>query len=387
MHGCVGARTASRSFTGSSGGTEHVIIVEALPGPDFAEQLEAVARAYAEMQRRLELDAATAVFRRLHVSDVMNQAVQLRASPLCDDPASGPVAVSVVQQPPLPGSKLALLAYHVAAPGMAKRRISPRHLLVGKAELGHLWSTGLCVGEAPPPADATAQTRAAFDELVGTLAGQGGTLAENAVRTWIYVKDVDVLYQDMVDTRTPLLARHGLTTETHYIAATGIEGACGGRHDVIAMDAYSVLGLVPGQVTYLNDFSRLCPTKDYDVTFERGTRVGYADRAHHFISGTASIDHLGRVVHPGDVIRQLDRTLGNVEALLQSGAASLEDLMYLLVYLRDPTDSDRVQWHLRARLPHLPILMVQGPVCRPEWLVEVEGIAITAQSQPFLPDF
>ena len=56
------------------------------------------------------------------------------------------------------------------------------------------------------------------------------------------------------------------------------------------MDAYSLLGLQPEQVSYLNDFDRLCATKDYDVTFERGTRIAYADRTHHFISGTASID-------------------------------------------------------------------------------------------------
>ena len=56
------------------------------------------------------------------------------------------------------------------------------------------------------------------------------------------------------------------------------------------MDAYSILDLASEQVSYLNDFDRLCPTTDYNVTFERVTRVAYADRSHHFISGTASID-------------------------------------------------------------------------------------------------
>ena len=118
------------------------------------------------------------------------------------------------------------------------------------------------------------------------------------MRTWIYVKDVDVFYQEMVAARTALFEQHGLTRDTHYIASTGIEGACAHRYDMVLMDAYSILGLQPGQVSYLNDFDLLCATKDYNVTFERGTRIAYADRAHHFISGTASIDTAGKVVHP-----------------------------------------------------------------------------------------
>ena len=57
------------------------------------------------------------------------------------------------------------------------------------------------------------------------------------------------------------------------------------RYDTVLMDAYSNLDLLPEQISFLNDFDRLCATKDYNVTFERGTRVAYADRAHHFISG------------------------------------------------------------------------------------------------------
>ncbi|MFX5752317.1 hypothetical protein ABTE32_23135, partial [Acinetobacter baumannii] len=66
-----------------------------------------------------------------------------------------------------------------------------------------------------------------------------------------------------------------MTGDTHYIASTGIEGGCSHRFDVVLMDAYSVLDLEQGQISYLNDFDRLCATKDYKVTFERGTRVAY----------------------------------------------------------------------------------------------------------------
>ena len=379
---------ASRSFRGASGDAEHVICIDAPPGLDLAQQIDAVERRYDAARRALKLAPESAVFRRLFVSDVMNQAPALRQSRLFAAPEDGPVAVSIVQQKPLPEAKLALFAYHLESRApLAKRQLAPKHLLVEKRGHAHLWSTRLCAGADHGADSAAAQTRAVFDELIATLADCGGTLRDHCVRTWIYLKDVDVFYQGMVEGRSALFREQGLTGNTHYIASTGIEGACAHRYDLVAMDAYSVLGLAPAQISYLNDFERLCATKDYNVTFERGTRIAYADRAHHFISGTASIDRRGRVLHPGDVERQLERALDNVEALLHAGGARLADMTHLTVYLRDPTDFSGVARGVAERLPGIPALFVQGAVCRPEWLVEVEGVAATAQDVPALPCF
>ena len=379
---------ASRSFRGESGGSEHFISVEVPAGLAFGEQLELVERRYAEAREALGLAPESAIFRRVFVSDLMNQVQAVRASGLCGTEAEGPVAVSIVQQAPLPGAKVALLAYHLTGDAdIAKHRLSPNHVLVEKRGLRHLWSTRLCAGCDSAPASAAGQTREIFADLIATLAGAGGTLRDHCVRTWIYVKDVDVFYKDMVESRRELFERQGLTAETHYIASTGIEGGCAHRYDLVAMDAYSILGLAPGQMSYLNDFDRLCPTRNYGVTFERGTRIAYADRSHHFISGTASIDGTGAVVHRGHVLRQLERTLDNVEALLNSGRAGLGDLMHLTVYLRDPADFPRVEGYLSERFRGLPMLIVEGAVCRPEWLIEVEGVAAVADKAPALPRF
>ncbi len=318
----------------------------------------------------------------------MNQAAILRDSALFRSSLDNPVAVSLVQQTPLPGAKIALLAYHVVGgTPVVKRRLAPNHLLVERHGARHLWTTGLCAGEGVAEASPALQTRALFADLIGAIEGEGGTLRDHCVRTWIYVKDVDVFYQGMVASRGAVFAAQGLTGDTHFIASTGIEGACAHRYDLVAMDAYSNLDLEARQISYLNDFDLLCATKDYNVHFERGTRIAYEDRAHHFISGTASIDKHGAVVHPGDVLSQLGHALGNVEGLLRSGAAALGDLMHLTVYLRDPTDFARVHTYLGERLPGVPTIIVQGAVCRPQWLVEVEGIAIAAQDAPDLPAF
>ena len=377
-----------RSFSGANGDEEYNIAVTPPAHLAFEDQIKYVQSAYAEATKSLGLDPDTAIFRRLFLSDVMNQASLVRNSELVDDHGENPVAVSIVQQPPLTGAKITLLAYHIGTKGqLSKKRFTMKHVLVKKNGKRHLWSTRLCAGAFDSSPSSAGQTRKIFDNLTDTLSDLGGNLADHCVRTWLYLRNVDVFYQGMVDARRDLFAHEGLTGSTHYIASTGIEGACAHRFDVVSMDAYSILDLQQKQVSYLNDFDKLCHTKDYSVTFERGTRVAYADRAHHFISGTASIDKEGNVLHVGDVVKQLERAIENVEALLNSGAAKLEDMQHLIVYLRDPTDYGRVTDLLSESFPGVPAVVVQGAVCRPEWLIEIEGIAAAGHNDPALPAF
>jgi enamine deaminase RidA (YjgF/YER057c/UK114 family) len=381
---------AVRRFHGANGCDELYLEVEppSASAHGFAAELRHVEARYAKALVALGVAPESAVFRRLFISDVLNQADLLRESALARDAEGSPVAISIVQQPPLSGGKVVLLAYHVVAESpVAKRRVSPHHVLVEHAGTRHLWSTGLCAAAHAGPADSAAQTQDVFDSLIAALGEFGGTLEGHCQRTWIYLKDVDVFYRDMVARRTAIFEHEGLDADSHYIASTGIEGACAHQFDVVAMDAYSNLDARPEQISYLNDFDHLCATKDYQVTFERGARLSFADRRHYFISGTASIDRAGRVVHRGDVHAQLGRALENVEALLSSGGAGLADMAYWIVYLRDRSDYEPVASTMRERFPGVPIVFVQGAVCRPEWLVEVEGVALTACDEPGLPVF
>ena len=61
--------------------------------------------------------------------------------------------------------------------------------------------------------------------------------------------------------------------------------------------------------------------------------------------------------------------------------------MHLIVYLRDPTDFAASRAVLPKACPDLPTIVVQAAVCRPQWLVEVEGVAIAANDAPTLPAF
>lgn len=377
-----------RSFRADSGDSEHYIAIEAPAQLSLTRQIDAVAQRYAEALQTLRLSPDSAVFRRLYLSDAANQSSLVRDSSLFREPLHSPVAVSMVQQPPLNGGKLAMLAYHLeSTTPLAKTRTASGDLLLQKGNLRHLWTTQLCTSNIAAPSSAGEQTRDVFGRLIGSLQQQGGTLADNCLRTWIYVKDVDVFYQDMVAARTALFEQHGLTRDTHYLASTGIEGTCSHRYDTVLMDAYSILGLAPEQVSYLNAYDRLCHTRDYNVTFERGTRIAYADRAHLLISGTASIDAAGQVMHRGDLARQLARALGNVDALLRAGHASIEAMSHFVVYLRDPSDYEVVEACFAESFPDIPRLILRGPVCRPDWLVEVEGVAMVPNDAPALPPF
>ena len=376
------------SFRGRNGDAEHFFVVTAPEARSFQDQIRSIETDYSTELLSRGLCLQTALFHRIFLSDELNQIDILKRSSLAGDWGERPFAVSIIQQPPLPNSKIVLLAYHVESQNpLVSERISASHVVVRKNGLGHLWSTRLCSHDTEKTCSASLQTRNAFVDLIGGLASGGGDLVHNCVRTWIYVRALDVFYQGMVDERRAVFQQHGLSPRTHFIASTGIEGVGAHRHDSIVMDAYSIFGLQPHQVSYLNDFDMLCAAKDYNVTFERGTRIAYADRAHYFISGTASIDAQGNVLYPSDVVKQVDRALENIDSLLRSGSADLVDLMYLTVYLRDSSDFNVVKARLNARLPGVPAVIVQASVCRPEWLVEIEGFAITGNNQPTYPSF
>ena len=216
---------------------------------------------------------------------------------------------------------------------------------------------------------------------------RGITLEDNCLRTWFYVKDIDTNYNGMVTGRNEVFSEHDLTPDTHYIASTGIEGSFTDVHALVMMDAYAIKGIRPEQVEHLHALDHLSHTHRYGVAFERATSIAYRDRKHVIVSGTASIDHNGEIVHEGDVLCQLDRTLENISALLAQADADMEDMQHFIVYLRDPSDAEIIRDILKERIGDRPFLVVTGPVCRPNWLVEIEGIAVIPNDDESLPAF
>lgn len=140
----------------------------------------------------------------------------------------------------------------------------------------------------------------------------------------------------------------------------------------IAFNSYSVLGLPEKKIQYLKVPEMMNDTMDYGVAFERGTILDFPDCRQILISGTASIDNRGRIMHKGDVVLQTHRMLENIDALISEAGASRSDMCYSIVYLRNPEDYRKVNSIIAANLGETPYVIVHAPVCRKGWLIEME---------------
>ncbi|HET6553002.1 MAG TPA: pteridine-dependent deoxygenase [Dyella sp.] len=107
-------------------------------------------------------------------------------------------------------------------------------------------------------------------------------------------------------------------------------------------------------------------------SFARAMRLPAGDAL--AISGTAAV--VGHTsAHADDLQAQLDETLTNLEALLQSAGmpAGFDTQSPLKAYVRHPIDAPLVHDFLQRRLPGVPVLLVHGDICRQELLVEIDG--------------
>ena len=231
------------------------------------------------------------------------------------------------------------------------------------------------------------QTGRLLEDYEQLLADYGMTLEDNCIRTWFFVRDVDTQYQGLVVARWENFAQHGLVPETHYIASTGIGGNPSEPKALIQMGCYALSGFKPEQQRYLYAASHLNRTSEYGVTFERGTLLRFGDRNHAIISGTASINNKGEVMHVGDIEKQTYRMWENVEKLLEEAGMTMDDTAQLVVYLRDGSDFEVVSRLFRQKYPHIPTVFTLAPVCRPTWLIEMECLAIKEATNNEFSDF
>lgn len=363
------------SFTSDGKVTEyHVMIHAKADGRTFQQQLDAVLDSY-EQLKATELQGATAVLKRYFLSDVANQADDVLLADTSD------CAKSIIGQAPLDGSKIGLWVYLMT--NVSSRQLPSGLYEVAHGDFRHLWNASA----HNTAQNSEYQTRLLFNEYVMQLVQEGCTLADNCIRTWLFVNDVDVNYAGVVAARNKVFFTQGLTEDTHYIASTGIGGRACDPQVMTQMDNYAIAGIKKEQVHYLYAPTHLNRTSDYGVSFERGTYVDYADRRHIIISGTASINNKGQIEHPKDIVKQTHRMWDNVEALLQEAGSSYEDVGVMIVYLRDVADYAIVNRMFDERFPHHPRIIVHAPVCRAGWLIEMECMAVKKQDATDMPAF
>ena len=370
------AEIASFTTADSEVAEHHVMIHVTDHRLPYSSQLKAVDDTLTQLVHG-QLGGAKPVFKRYFLSDAYNQSGEVLSLEL----DYSDYALSVIQQSPLDGTKIALWVYlqtHVETRALPSGLYEVRH-----GSYRHLWNASA----HNLAKNSEYQTRLLLNEYIMQLAQGGCRLADNCIRTWFFVNDVDNNYPGVVKARNQVFFTQDLTDDTHFIASTGIGGRQADPKVLSQMDNYAIDGLQPGQVSYLYAAHRLNRTSDYGVSFERGTRVDYGDRRHVFISGTASINNKGEIVHPGDVAAQTRHMWGNVEALLGEAGCTYDDVMQMIVYLRDIADYDTVRQLYDERFPHTPRVIVLAPVCRSGWLVEMECMAIRSQAARQFPAY
>ena len=367
-------RIIHSEFTSPAGIREDFFTAEGAVFDTFREEAAALLAAYDNALTEYGCSRATEMLLRIHLSDVTNQYHILQE--LIKDRSS---FVSVVGQIPVDGRRIAIEAWHWHNAAMSG---SADNLQIALKNYPVQWFR-----QEPVSASGSFdQTYEAFAALKDHLQKSDATVYANTVRTWLYCRDVDNNYAGLVQARNKFFAENGLTSDTHFIASTGIEAQMADVKQLVMMDSINYPTLQDGQMQYLYALENLSPTAIYGVSFERGTRLILGDRSHYFISGTASIDKDGIVLHNFDTAKQTYRVMDNIEALMQEGEGSLDDIKIATLYLRDSADADICRRIVFERLGReIPLVTVKAPVCRPAWLVEIECIAVNNKGNSQYP--
>jgi len=300
---------------------------------------------------------------------------------------------------------LALVRYGEPSP---LRALEPRLCWIPLTELGgtgtaEVWradqpvQTGFldeigyaCAGEvaffqlalAEPSAQALQALAAlAYRRLLATAHALG---YPHFLRIWNYFPDINhecgglERYRAFCAGRHEILAAEWTAFETQLPAASAIgTDGFGLRVYALAARAAGIPIENPRQVSafrYPPQYGQRSPS------FARATLKAWSKSCEHlYVSGTASI--VGHASQHETLWPQLEETLANLEALLTAANRRTHTPLQwalLKIYVRSTLDPAP----LRARIAQVcgsmvPLLFLQGAICRQELLLEIEGVAQT----------
>ncbi|MEW6359211.1 MAG: hypothetical protein AB1696_22950 [Planctomycetota bacterium] len=313
-------------------------------------------------------------------------------------------ATSYVVQPPCGGKEVEIEAWGVGrvGEGVEIQRYSDNLVVVSHD--GIRWAH--CARIVPQTKATKVHDRAlnAFKRMRSVLASQGFRY-DQIVRTWLYLGDIvgpegdTQRYKELNRARTEFYENIRFLRDhvppgfkgAIYPASTGI-GTCG--TDVlmgsIALDTdrkdVILLPMENPQQTAAFDYGTEYSPKS--PKFCRAMAIVSGRCATILISGTASIVN-SETKFIGDVEGQTHQTLDNIEALIARGnferygvsgmGATLKDLAMARVYIKNQGDYKKTRAICEKRLGELPTIYAMADVCRPELLVEIEGVAFARQ--------
>ena len=311
-------------------------------------------------------------------------------------------ATSFVPQPPCDGKRLSIEAIGLGKGGAEAtiERKSEQLVVARYGDMEWVYAAGAVPRTSAPGAY---EKSACALQMLRRLLPDGGAHFSQIVRAWFYLGGIvddegdhqryhefnrarTDFYQDIqfLGDRLPEGANGRAFPASTGIGTSG-KGVCmsalavaSPRRDVVAIPLEN-----PRQTAayrYGKEYSPQTPK------FSRGMALHCGRDTMLFVSGTASITH-SETRHLGDVEAQTHETLDNIAALisqenlgrhgLPGAGTSLEGLAVIRAYVKRPEDFAAVRDVCRLRLGDTPATYVVADVCRPDLLVEIEGIALS----------
>jgi reactive intermediate/imine deaminase len=102
-----------------------------------------------------------------------------------------------------------------------------------------------------------------------------------------------------------------------------------------------------------------------------------------FVSGNVAVDAAGKTVAPGDIKGQTRQVFANIEKILAEAGATRDDIVKITTFLTDLKNYAGFA-EVRGEFfkpPYPASTAVQAHLINPEWLVEIEAVAVPGQSR------
>jgi enamine deaminase RidA (YjgF/YER057c/UK114 family) len=314
-------------------------------------------------------------------------------------------ATSYIPQPPCDGKLVAIEAMGLGRgrENVEIQRISDQVVVTRHNRVA--WVYADCAVPRTSAVGVYEKTICTYQHLRRLLPDAGVRL-DQVLRTWLYLGDIVdddgpiQRYKELNRARAdlyqhiPFLADRlpeGYTGPA-FPASTGIGTA--GRS--MSLSALAVVSNDDNVVAVPLENPRQTAAYSYSAAysptspkFSRGLALCHGEDATLFISGTASITN-SETRHDEDIVAQTHETLDNISALISEDNLSrhglpgrgttLEGLGVVRVYIKRPRVWSLVRAVCEQRLGAVPASYVVADVCRPDLLVEIEGIAFSRKA-------
>lgn len=311
---------------------------------------------------------------------------------------------AVVHQPPCSGAELALEAWAIGGDTVQLRRHTAHALTLDYEGVRWVHCSGI---QSARGRGTYSRTSNALELMRESLHGAGSGV-EHVVRTWFYLGDITgpegrtQRYKEFNRARTDFYQDigfgasllHASSPRPVFPASTGIGTAGRGlslscialqtaRKDVFLLPLEN-----PQQTPAYAYHPKYSPKSP---KFSRAMALFLGNSITTWVSGTASIvDSESR--HTDDIVGQTEQTIDNIERLIATenfalhgmpgAGAAAQNFAKLRVYIKRPEHYAACKSVCERRFGHVPIIYAVADVCRPELLVEIEGVAFSERSAP-----